>query len=59
MGVRIRGNLEVIESWAEKHGHLDLCMKHLEKISSLANLLAIPRRQILQVFFLFFALFMF
>ena len=49
LGVRIRGNLELIESWAADNDCMNQCTKHLEKISTLANLLATPRGQFAKV----------
>ena len=49
MGIRMRGNLEFLESWADENGFIEECVKHLEKITALANLLATPRSQIMKV----------
>ncbi|CAK8690007.1 unnamed protein product [Clavelina lepadiformis] len=54
MGVRIRGNLEKLESWAIENGFMDQCTTYLENISALANLLATPKSQFLKGSWSFF-----
>ena len=47
-GVQMRGNLDTLESWASDNG-LQVANTHLHKICGVADLLATPKVQLLQV----------
>ena len=48
-GIRIRGNLDILETWAMENGFATQSLALLAKISALANLLATPKDQLLKV----------
>ena len=48
-GVQLRGNLDLVEGWATDAGLGDEASAFLSKVSALADLLATPKLQLLQV----------
>ncbi|KAL0984011.1 hypothetical protein UPYG_G00135880 [Umbra pygmaea] len=47
-GVSIRANLDLLQDWANLSGLGDLALEYLHTLSSAVNLLATPRKQLLQ-----------
>ena len=50
-GAQIRGNLDVLESWAAEHGLQGEATQFLQKLSGTADLLATPKVQLIQVIY--------
>ncbi|XP_028991053.1 ras-associating and dilute domain-containing protein-like [Betta splendens] len=48
MGVRMRANLDLLLDWAHATGLGELASEHTQKLSSAINLLATPRKSLLQ-----------
>ena len=48
-GAQIRGNLDVLESWAAQVQLQDEANEYLHRLSTAADLLATPKVQLLQV----------
>lgn len=48
-GVRIRANLDLLLDWAHAAGLGELALEHTHTLSSAVNLLATPRKNLLQV----------
>lgn len=48
-GVRIRANLDLLLDWAHATGLGELALEHTHTLSSAVNLLATPRKNLLQV----------
>ena len=48
-GAQIRGNLDMLESWAAECGLQDESSHYLKRLSTAADLLATPKVQLLQV----------
>lgn len=48
-GVRMRANLDLLLGWAQETGLGELALEHTQTVSSAINLLATPRKNLLQV----------
>lgn len=48
-GVRMRANLDLLLDWAHTTGLGELALEHTHTLSSAINLLAMPRKNLLQV----------
>lgn len=48
-GVRMRANLDLLLDWAQESGLGELALEHTQTLSSAINLLATPRKNLLQV----------
>ena len=49
-GAQLRGNLDTLEAWARSHDLSQEASAYLRKINCLADLLATPKVQLLQVY---------
>ena len=53
-GVRLRGNMDVLQNWAGGNGLREEASMYLKKLDCIANLLATPKVQLTKASFLNF-----